>query len=307
MNKVTKGFLIAACVCIVLGIVITVGAIAAGGLGMTRQMAENGELSYGLFWNEDISNWHWGWHDGYDDDGDFFDDSQEVYRSDITRSYQTDKIKSLDIEIGAAKIVTKQAADTIEVSTKNVRRVQIYEEDGILYIRGLKSHTQQGGTITIAIPKEKQFEDITLSAGASDVAASSLRCDNLAIELGAGKIVVDELQALESYIEVGAGKIDIQNATLKNSDVHVGMGDFSLEGSITGDLTGECGMGNFSMRLTGRESDHNYDLECAAGNMSIGNSSYSGLASDRVIDNRASSDFDLECAMGNLDISFRDR
>lgn len=307
MNRVVKGFIIAACICIILGIAITVGAVAAGGLGVTKQMAENGELNYGLSWNDRMSTWHWGWNSD-DDDGDFFDDGAEIYKSDRSESFDADTIDNLDIKIGAARIeISSTSEDTIEVSTKGIKSVQIYSEDGRLCIKGLKSHHTEGGTIYIAIPDNKKFDGALFSVGASDAVISALNCDNLDMEVGAGQLLIDKLTAENSNIQVGAGKMSIQNADCQNVNIEVGMGDFNLAGSITGNLTGECGMGNFTMALTGKETDHNYDLECAAGNMRIGNNNYAGLASERVIDNGAASNFELDCSMGNFAVTFEGR
>ncbi|MBR2401832.1 MAG: hypothetical protein IKB01_03530 [Lachnospiraceae bacterium] len=63
-------------------------------------------------------------------------------------------------------------------------------------------------------------------------------------------------------------------------------------------------MGDMTYDLEGSIKDHNYDVECAMGNVTVGNKSYSGIASDKKIDNNSNSDFNLECSMGNISVSF---
>ena len=65
-------------------------------------------------------------------------------------------------------------------------------------------------------------------------------------------------------------------------------------------------MGNMELTLSGKETDHNYEIECAAGNVDIGSFSVSAMAAEKVINNNAVSNFDIECSMGNITIDFED-
>ena len=82
MNKVTKGFIIAAVVFIVIGFVVTLGAVAGGGLRLAKTMAENGELSYSWAWNGHHPHWIIN-EDIHDED--FFDDDQEIFKDDVDK------------------------------------------------------------------------------------------------------------------------------------------------------------------------------------------------------------------------------
>ena len=42
----------------------------------------------------------------------------------------------------------------------------------------------------------------------------------------------------------------------------------------------------------------------AAGDVTIGNESFGGIAGEREIDNNASADINVECAMGSVEITF---
>jgi len=56
--------------------------------------------------------------------------------------------------------------------------------------------------------------------------------------------------------------------------------------------------------LNSREQDHNYEMECAAGNLQAGSHSISGLAGDKSVNNGSDSTYTLECAMGNMKVTF---
>lgn len=302
MNKVTKGFIIAAVVFIVIGFVVTLGAVAGGGLRLAKTMAENGELSYTGFWYGHHP--HWTINDDIHDE-DFFDDDQEIFKDDVDKKVETKGLRCLNIDIGAGKIDIRETNDEdISIHTEDMRKVQIYRNDDTLYVKGLRSNVSDGGTIHISLPKDLTFDKVDISAGASDFDADVLRAKEIDMDLGAGRIEISDLYADEMNIKIGAGSTTIKNADVKDAEVQVGMGRFALKGAITGDLNAECSMGELVLSLEGSEDDHNYDLECAAGNLRVGGSNFAGVASERNIDNGAESNFNLECSMGSLDVTF---
>ncbi len=302
MNKVTKGFIIAAVVFIVIGFVVTLGAVAGGGLRLAKTMAENGELSYSWVWRGHHPYWTF---DSDIHDEDFFDDDQEIFKDDVDKKVETKGLRSLNIDIGAGKIDINDTNDEdISIHTEDMRKVQIYRNDDTLYVKGLRSNVSDGGTIHISLPKDLTFDKVDISAGASDFDAETLRTKEIDMDLGAGRIVISDLFADEMNIKVGAGSTTIKNADVKNAEVNVGMGRFALKGAITGDLNAECSMGELVLSLEGSEDDHNYDLECAVGNLRVGGINFAGVSSERDIDNGADSNFNLECSMGSLEVTF---
>lgn len=302
MSKVTKGFIITAVVMIVLGLVIAIGAVAAGGLAATETLVKMGKLDYSWSWDWDDNHLHIS-HDDIFDEG-MFDDDFDIFVDDKEETFSANQVKNLDLEIGAGKVeIVNGDTDKIDVRTDNMRKRQIYLDNNTLYVKGINDEVEEG-TVYITLPKDTTFQNVILSAGASDVDIDSIQADSLQMELGAGRIDIESAKAQFLKIEVGAGTAAIREADIKDAEVDVAMGQFELDGIISGDLNAECGMGHLVLNIEGTQEEHNYDLECAAGNIDIGNHSYSGLASDREIDNGAASNFDLECSMGNMIIKF---
>ena len=307
MNKVVKGFLIAACVLIILGLGIFCGAATAGGISTARTMAENGELSYrlGRIVGAEFSN------DGVhielenDNDESLFNHSYKIYTSDTSIDIAPEDIEHFSFEVGAGKIVITESDSTdFTLRTKSMKKMQTYVENNTLYIKG-KGRTSTGGEIYLEIPRGFTFDEVYFSAGASKAEIdSSLVCDKISVEIGAGEVIIDDLVCKESTFEIGAGNVEVKNAVMEDASVDVGMGNFDMNGTVTGNFDGECGMGNITLNLTGKETDHNYELECAAGNLTVGSMSFSGIAAEKEIDNGATSDFSLECAMGNIEVHF---
>ncbi len=177
------------------------------------------------------------------------------------------------------------------VNVENAGGYQGYVKSGNLCIRGISKTTvgieAQSCVIQLFVPSNFLFEEMELFLGAGQISANAdLSADNMQIELGAGEIILDSLTANELEAEVGMGSLEITGDIIETADV-------------------ECAMGNILLSLVGEETDFNYRLDVAAGDVSIGDRSFGGMAEERDIDNNASKDIGVECAMGSICIDFK--
>ena len=101
--------------------------------------------------------------------------------------------------------------------------------------------------------------------------------NNIDIDLGAGALHADEFVCKNGTFNVGAGEVDIENGCIKNTSMDVGMGAIFYGGIIQGPLEADCGMGAITLELEGNESDYNYNIDVDAGDVQIGERSYSGI------------------------------
>lgn len=109
--------------------------------------------------------------------------------------------------------------------------------------------------------------------------------------------------SLES-MEIGAGEIKAENAKVENLDVDMSMGNVEYEGGLSKEGRISCSMGNVELNLSGESWDFDYAIDCAAGNVEIENSQFSGLGVTKYIDNGAEKKITVDCAMGNVAIDF---
>ena len=289
MGKVIKGFIIGACVCIVVGIVFFVGAACAGGISGAKSIMENGGITIG------ISS----------------DDFEEYNTAtEHTVSLADMDTPSLELELGAGEfeIIESDVTDIVVKSSKkiNVKKdgdtIKIHTPERLAFVS--IGFTEPHNNVTIEIPKGMKFDDVTLNIGAGELDCPSIAADSLRMELGAGTITVEEYTCDEAVISVGAGEIIVGSGTPNDMDIDVGMGSFLFHGAAKGNLDVDCGMGNVQMWLKGSEDDFNYEIDCGMGNVTVGNTSYGGVATDQDFDNGADSDCDLDCGMGNIEIHF---
>lgn len=289
MKKVARGFIIGACVCIVIGIVFFVGAACAGGISGAKSIMENGGITIGISSEEMEEN---------------------NMATEHTISLDDMDTPSLELELGAGEFEIIES-DIKDIVVRSNRKIEVSTSGDTIKIYTPKTFffaqigiMNKGNNVTIEIPKGMKFEDVKMMIGAGELKCPNIVSDTLRMELGAGTITVDKYSCDNAIISVGAGEIIVGDGTANEMDIDVGMGNFTLHGAVNGNVDVDCGMGNVQMWLDGSEKDHNYKVDCGMGNVTVGNTSYGGVAADQDIDNGAASDFDLDCGMGNLEIYF---
>ena len=99
--------------------------------------------------------------------------------------------------------------------------------------------------------------------------------------------------------------MQIDRMQVQDARLEIGMGDCSFEGAISGELDATCDMGNLDFILEGEETDHNYEIDCAMGNIDIGSDSFSAFSTERTLDHQAVDTYRLTCNMGNISVYFK--
>ncbi len=219
-------------------------------------------------------------------------------------------ITALDFELGGCEVKVETSPDAdFHVTVENVSAFQAFTEENTLYVKGVQTGTWTGGLstnmkITVQLPKDSAYEQAQMSFGAGEFQMQTVSADSITVKVGAGKLQIADLKAEQLEVQLGAGQALLENADVVNAELTAGAGELIFTGSIPGDLHAECAMGNMEIRIWGSaQADHNYEMDCVAGNLTLEEKTYSGVSEEKV-DNQASSDYDLECAMGNLTLIF---
>lgn len=220
-----------------------------------------------------------------------FDSKYSVLNGNSNQSFSVDSVKNLEVEMGACEFILEESEDEeFHVEAENAGKYQGYVNGNTLHLRGMSKTSIKNGdkgcVIHLYIPADHEFDKIEFALGAGQISSETgLQVGKLEIELGAGQITLDS----------------VMTNTL---DAEVGMGSLEFAGDIRKKAEVECAMGSVQLELAGKETDFDYKLEVAAGEISIGDSSYAGIAGEKYIDNSADKEIDIECAMGSIDISF---
>ena len=232
-----------------------------------------------------------------------FDSDYPVISGSSSQTFSVADIKSMEAEVGTCQMnILPSDDEDFHVSVENAGSYQGYVSDGTLYLKTFSSTgigVSAGESeinldlqvpscrIDLYVPADFYFEEARLLLGAGAISGTALlKADDLEIKLAAGEINLTSLEVNALNAEVGAGTLDCKGSILENADVI-------------------CGMGEIKLELWGTKTDFNYDLEVAAGDVTIDRESFGGIAGKRNIsNNNASKDIKVECAMGSVDITF---
>ena len=297
MGKGIKVFLITACVCILMGIVLLIGVIACGGKEAVAQVVDGG-----VYFSD--NGLHVGGVSVFEDTAEMeFDSTKEM-------KFSADSFENLDLELTAGTFEIVEG-DSDKIIVRSAKKIDLIQSGKTLIVdtdRGVKVHffgvSDEGHHVEITLPKGKEFRNIDIEIGAGQLEADLLTAEDVEMMIGAGSIIVDKFVCEKGKVSVGAGEAIIKEGVAGKLDLDVGLGDLQYDGSLGGDLDADCGMGNMDIRLDSREEDYNYQIDVGMGDISVGNSSYGGMAQSKDIDHDADADMDLDCGMGSIKIKF---
>lgn len=281
MKKFIKGSFITSGILILMGIILLVMCASVGGVGLFKEAIENNEFCFG----------YPGFGEGhiyFNHDFDWEDDQYPNYAGTQKNIIIGDgrNIKNVKVEIdGGALEVNESADDQIRLDCDVKGKISCYIENDTLILKGEKYSDNHNDKISLYLPKDIYPDDIE-------------------IKLGAGKITMNTIRTGKLSADIGAGSLAIQNADIEHVDLNAGVGKIDFMGTIRGDIDAKCGVGNIDMQINGDKGNWNYDVECAAGKVSIGEDEYENLVRNVEINYEADNDCDIACAIGKVELSF---
>lgn len=182
-----------------------------------------------------------------------------------------DGIRNIDLEVGSVQVevvVTDEEVVRVEHHVPEKLRFDCYQKGDTLKIetQSKRGNIDNGGNICIYLPSK-------LMLGEAD------------FSIGAGTLKMTDFKANELSVACGAAAVHLVN--VEANDVEI-----------------ECGAGQIEYAAVGRETDYNYQLEIGAGEVSIGNNLFSGLAVDKKINHGANKNMSIECGAGKVTVAF---
>lgn len=327
MKKFTKVCLIIAAVLVIIGTgAIVVGAAMGGGL---RNLPVTYFYNGGWFdnpWNEVRDEWHDAWNEArgdvyevreeFDEFKTEWDESWnelgEDWRGEIAaipdeikqdleqdfvleESYDYVDIRKLDIEIslGSVHVLTSEETDKIQVQIgSGAGDYHLETEDGDeLKLKMTRRRNRpevhvQGRPIKILVPEGYQF-------------------DSVEVQVNAGMFSAEELLARELEVDLKAGIAFIDQGEVEKLETDCAAGIVYYNGSASREVSAECAAGSMGINLSEEETYYDYEISAAAGSITVGAKSYTGLGQKKRITNDASvGEMELKCSAGDLSVTF---
>lgn len=313
MGRFIKNCLLIGLILIVLGAGLSIAAGTIGGMESAAELVS--KVSHGLvsFDPDDWKNFHIGWFDDNEMDRDALLDALEIDKNHpYNSSGKQEKLSlgreftNLDFEIGGAEVTIKPSSDeNFYIEAENFSYFQAYVEEKTLYVKDIVTVNGKGAFVTFYVPEESSFSNVEIELGAGKITMPKLVAENVSLEIGAGVLLLEHLQAKEVEASVGAGSIELTGLSVEEFRGSVGMGSLHASGSFQGNVSADCSMGKLEIQVTeGSFEDYNYDVECAMGEMKVGDRSWNKIAAEEEIDHKAKRNMKLVCAVGRLEVSF---
>lgn len=232
---------------------------------------------------------------------------KDIPEGDGDTGIASSQVKDMKIEIGGAALCFVETEnDNFGVKIVGKERYDYYESKGTFHLEGGKRNFtgNSNDKVYLYVPKGKAFDEVEIDVGGGIICIGELEAQEVELTAGAGVISSEGISCHKLDVEVGAGEVVLGGITADEMDINVGMGVAFIQGGIGRKIDVECGMGSVEMELDNAETDFNYEIECAAGGISLGGKSYNSLVEDIRVDNKASGKCSLECSMGRIDVIF---
>ena len=227
--------------------------------------------------------------DGWDEDWDEISRLEPTETDKDKEVFETDPSADLEFSLSAGEL-SFQPYDgdriRIEVSGEKKDKVRVGKDDGSLVLE--TTGRTQDRKILVSYPQNYTFDETSIEIAAGTVTLKDgFNTGELDVSVAAGEFTnTGRLTAREVSIEVGAGNVELSELDTK-------------------ELEADCGVGNIGLNISGRETDYNYEISCAAGEVEIGGSSYSGIGHSKEITNpNVKGDMELNCGVGNITVTF---
>lgn len=312
MRKFMKGCGITAIVMLVLGLILTGMVTLIKGRTYLNDFIYR--MSNGRFdlLMDRIENWDDSEYafEGYDiEDYSIYNETHAVNYADYRYEFDPASAGKLDMNLAGCSFEIYSSGDgSFYVESLGGIKLQAYQEDGTVYIKGTNSHNSlddfEDTQVTLYVPEDMHFEEARVEMGAGNMYVESLNADKLSLNVGAGQIEGNGMAVDTLSAKVGAGSINLYELTARTIEAKVDLGHLYVGGAVSGDVNCESSMGSVDLELEGSSRDFNYDVKCASGNVELDGENFSGVDYNKKVDNGADKKMTLTTSLGSIMVYF---
>lgn len=211
-----------------------------------------------------------------------------------------DNIRNLNISLDYSNLYIKES-DKFFIQT-NSADINCNNKNGTLDIKENKNwfFVDKSRILVVYIPKENNFNDITINTGAGNVEIEGLLTNSLNLDLGAGETKIDDISSNKTFISTGAGKLTISKGTINDLKFDIGVGEVSITSKLTGNNKIEAGVGSLNLNLLGNIDDYKVKIEKGIGKATIDSKN----VSDNEIVGTGDYFVNIEGGVGQIDVNF---
>lgn len=235
-----------------------------------------------------------------------FDGSDYVMDEMKTLEVDTNKnFDNLEINLSGTSLEILEG-DTFLVETNN-NYIEIKQSSNGLVVKE-KHHNwfRNNGKskLVISLPKDMEFENFVVDAGAGRIEIDSIIAHKLDFNLGAGQVTINNLKVSgEAEIEGGAGEFVVKGGSITNLDFDMGVGRALISAEILGKSDIDAGVGELEIDLVGKKDDYQIFVDKGIGNIRIDGDNFNtnSVYGDGI------NKIDIDGGVGSIKIEFTDK
>lgn len=228
-------------------------------------------------WEEEDHHWMGEWDT-------LASDGEEIYEG----------VQDLDIEIYGAEVhIQPSKEDDIKVETHDVPAelgLSGRQEGSELKIRSKGKAAKlknlgHFGKITVYVPSDRLLNEISVS-------------------MGAGPLYIEDIHSYSLSVDIGAGEANVNGFEVNEVEMDCGTGTLTASGTARQEVSLSCGTGEINYTASDQKEFYDYEIECGAGTVLLGEEHYSGVGLEQEILNHTGREFGIECGMGTVTVQF---
>lgn len=197
--------------------------------------------------------------------------TQNIEQINTIQLEEINNYSYLNIDISTTNLIIK-VGDKFKVQTNN-EGIEVKQTDNKLRIKEKENNwfwkRKNEDDLIIYIPKDTEFEKVTIETGAGIVNIEEIKTKQLKLNLGAGETVIKNIISEDVNIDGGAGKFTIENGTINNLDFDLGIGETTINAKITGNNKIDTGIGCLTLNIEGNIDDYKLKLEKGIGDIKL--------------------------------------
>lgn len=243
-----------------------------------------------LFWDD--------WMEELDEIGDgdeedhHWQGSRDVLAADGEEIYEG--VQDLEIDIYGAEVHIQPSKENhVRVETHDVpQELGLFcsQEESELTISSQKKsaklkNLEHLGEITVYVPYDRLLNEISVS-------------------IGVGALYIEDIHSNSLSVDIGAGEADVNGFEVNEVEMECGTGTLTAAGTARQKVSLSCGTGEINYTTLDQKESYDYEIECGAGTVLLGEEHYSGVGLEQEILNHTGREFGIECGMGTVTVQF---
>lgn len=212
----------------------------------------------------------------------------------LSDTIEVDAFTSIDVDVASVTFALDQSGDSYKVEyttnkEKYIPSISVKGNTLMIQQPDMKLSDLTGTknprlTLTVYVPKDTEFDEISFDVGACDFELSDVTSHTIDFDSGAGDISMKDCVTNTISVDTGAGNTELKNVEFNTLDIDSGAGNVDVSG-------------------VGDANEYSYDIDLGVGKLSINGNKLSKIGSEYKVEGTTDKKIHVDAGTGNVAIS----